>query len=108
MSFTDFNFFRRNEVNFVGFQNYLGLLKDPDFNNSLIVTSETSFFSLLFEFSFGLLLAAIMNNIRRGREFYRVVFLIPMMIAPTVVGLLFRFMLNNEFGVVNVLLLTLG
>jgi multiple sugar transport system permease protein len=57
---------------------------------------------------FGTLLALFVMDTRRGHSFFKSVFLIPMMIAPTVAGLLWRFMLNNEFGVINTALNTIG
>ena len=55
-----------------------------------------------------MLLSGLIVNIRKGQGILKTVYLIPMMVAPTVAGLLFRFMLNDDFGLLNVILKSLG
>jgi len=108
LSFTDFNFFRASEVKIIGFKNYIDSLISNDFIYSLKLTCTISFFSVVFEFLFGMLLAVMIYKISKRKEFFRTLLLIPMMIAPVVVGLMFRFMLNSEFGIVNTILMHIG
>ena len=103
ISFTNYNYVR-GTMNFVGFTNYLRAFEDADFLNALRVTFIISIASVVVQFIVGVLLSAFIVNMRRGQGFLKSAYLIPMMIAPTVAGLLWRFLLNNEFGAINHLL----
>lgn len=107
ISLTDFNLVK-DEINFIGLRNYVTTIKSGDFHNSLQVTFTIAFFAVFFEFLFGLLLAVTVNGILKKKELFKTIFLMPIMIAPTVVGLLFRFMLNDEFGILNAVLKDFG
>lgn len=106
ISLTDYNYVK-GTMNFVGLRNYLSAFSDREFLSSLRVTLAISFGAMLVQFLFGVTLAVLVNHVRL-QGFFKTVFLMPMMIAPTVSGMLFRFMLNNEFGVVNAALKELG
>lgn len=107
ISLTDYNYVR-GTMNFTGIKNYLNAFGDADFLNSLRVTFLISLWSIGIQFVFGIMLSVFVMNMGRGRNFLKSAYLIPMMIAPTVAGLLWRFLLNNEFGVINTALNTLG
>lgn len=103
ISFTNYNYVR-GTMKFVGLRNYMKAFEDADFINSLKVTFSISIASVIVQFVFGIMLAAFVVNTSKGQNFFKSVFLIPMMVAPTVAGLLWRFMLNTEFGVINSML----
>lgn len=107
LSFTDFRLLH-DETSFVGFSNFIALLTEKEFWNAMRVTSLITFFSLFFEFLLGLCIALILTSITHGKNFFRTIFLLPMMLSPVVVGLMFRYMFNDEFGIINTVLLNLG
>jgi multiple sugar transport system permease protein len=86
---------------FVGLKNFRFLLDDKLFKasvvNTLIYTSAT----VLGSFSLGFGVALLLNGITRGRNLFRTVLIIPMMVAPLVVGLTWRWMLDPLQGAVN-------
>ena len=57
--------------------------------------------ALTFEFFIGLALALLLNAQMRGRSVIRAVLLLPMMLPAVVVGVVWRLMLNSNFGAVN-------
>lgn len=107
ISFTNYNYVKGTKA-FIGLRNYITAFSDPDFINSLKVTFLIAIVSVIVQFIFGILLSLFTLNITKGQGLFKTTFLIPQMIAPTVAGLLFRFMFNQEFGIVNVTLRMLG
>lgn len=107
-SFTDYRLVGARKISFVGFENYLKAFSDPTFFNSLKITLLITVGALAVEFLLALLISGLIVNIKRGQGILKTIYLIPMMVAPTVAGLLFRFMLNDDFGLLNVILKSLG
>jgi len=57
--------------------------------------------ALTIEFLLGLGLALLLDSQIRARNIFRVLLLIPLMLPPVVVGVIWRLMLNSNFGAVN-------
>jgi len=89
---------------FVGFSNYTALLNTPRFWNSLRVTCIFVIGSTGISVLSGLGIALLLNQSFRGNTFFRVVFLLPMFITPVVIGIMWRFLLNPELGILNYIL----
>ncbi len=86
---------------YAGFGNYIWLLKDPDFRESLMVTITFASSVVFLEMFLGLGLALMLERPIRGMSVFRTIFILPMMIAPIVVGLIWRYMYNSQFGILN-------
>ena len=82
-------------------QNFARLASDRFFLSALGHTLVYAIFALMFEFLFGLGLALLLNNQMRGRSLFRAALLVPMMLPPVVVGVVWRLMLNPNFGAIN-------
>ena len=108
LSFTNYNFGVSEAPGFIGIKNYIDSIKGTEFANSLRITFTITIGALIIEFICGMLLALLVNNISSGAGFFKASYLIPMMVAPTVAGLLFRFILNGEFGILNTMLMALN
>lgn len=94
---------------FVGPENYKRLLSDPTIrNNFLPITAWTFFFALvsvLSTFALGLLLAIIMQDRRmKGQKWYRLILILPYSLPVFLTALLWRGMLNTDFGIINQIL----
>lgn len=107
-SFTNYRLVGGRKLKFVAFDNYIKAFTDATFWNSVTITLIITVGALLAEFLFAMLLAGLIINIKKGQGVLKTIYLIPMMVAPTVAGLLFRFMLNDDFGLLNVILKSLG
>jgi len=86
---------------YVGFDNYIQLFQDHNFWNAIKVTVIFVMSTVSLEFVIGLGLAVILNQLRFGERVIQSLILIPIAMAPTVVGLMFRFMMNDQYGVLN-------
>jgi multiple sugar transport system permease protein len=81
--------------------NFARLASDKFFLEALSHTFIYAVVALTFEFLLGLGLAIMLDRPLRGRSLFRSVLLIPMMLPPVVVGVVWRLMLNPDFGAVN-------
>ncbi|MEL7116123.1 MAG: sugar ABC transporter permease [Pseudomonadota bacterium] len=96
------------EAEFVGLKNYITLWNDPNFRESLGVTLRFAFFVVTFEMLIGVGLALLLDRNIRGMSMLRTLFILPMMIAPVVVGLMWRYMYHPTVGTFNRTLDSLG
>lgn len=99
---------RIGEAEFVGLKNYISLLRDPNFRESLFVTLRFAFFVVLIEMFVGVGLALLLDRPLVGISAIRTVFILPVMIAPIVVGLMWRYMYHPTIGTFNKFLDVLG
>lgn len=81
--------------------NFARLAGDTFFLSALVHTFIYAVVALTFEFLLGLGLAVMLDRPLRGRSLFRSALLIPMMLPPVVVGVVWRLMLNPDFGAVN-------
>jgi multiple sugar transport system permease protein len=88
--------------------NFTRLATDGFFLSALGHTAVYAVVALTFEFMLGLGLAVLLDRSVRGRSLFRAALLIPMMIPPVVVGVVWRLMLNADFGAINGTLKSLG
>ena len=88
--------------------NFTRLISDRFFLDALGHTFIYAAASLTLEFLIGLGLALLLNRELRGRSFFRAALIIPMMLPPVVVGVIWRLMLNPDFGAINGTLKSLG
>lgn len=93
---------------FVGLQNYIGLLQDERFLRALYNTFYFSFWSVLLEFIIGLAIALLINRAFVGRGIVRAAVLVPWAIPTVISATMWKFMYNDQLGVVNDILVKLG
>ncbi|MCP3870085.1 MAG: sugar ABC transporter permease [Gammaproteobacteria bacterium] len=89
------------EADFIGLRNYTSLLGDESFRESLTVTLKFSSIVVVTEMLIGVGLALLLDRNIRGISVLRTIFILPMMIAPIVVGLMWRYMYHPSVGVFN-------
>ena len=92
----------------VGLDNYQFLLTDPELWERFIFTGQFVVLSVTIQFLLGITVAYFLQRDFRGRDFLFTVLMMPMMLCPIVVGFLWRYMFNSEWGVVNYLLTVFG
>lgn len=99
---------RISEAEFVGFKNYVDLFYDPFFRKSFSVTLTFAFIVVVAEMIIGVGLALLLDRNIRGMSVLRTLFILPMMIAPVVVGLMWRYMYHPTVGTFNRTLESIG
>lgn len=106
---------------FVGFDNYInrrelksgrvlwrGLMMDPQWWNAVWNTLYFSVVSVFFEMVFGIIVALILHQEFKGRGWVRAAVLIPWAIPTIVSARMWGWMLNDQFGIINDILLRLS
>ncbi len=109
LSFYEWNLLPTSPPVFVGLENYAQLLKLPELRRA---AWNTAVYTLgLLPLTVALpLVVALMTRDARGRagRIYRALIFVPMMIAPVVVAVVWRWLLNPDFGVVNKIMTSIG
>lgn len=109
LSLFSYRFGRESSMIWNGLSNYLDLFSNPRFWNSLKNTLIFSSTSVILSFLFGFLLALLFWNMTiKGENIYRSLILLPTVLTPVVVGLIWKWMLDPMFGLVNYLLNIIG
>lgn len=94
---------------FVGLGNYVDMLtKDPNFWTIMKNTLVQVFGTVSLQVVGGLALALLFAREMRGNRIARSLLMVPMMATPVVIGVIWRFMVNPDFGIINYLLSVLG
>jgi multiple sugar transport system permease protein len=109
-SFTKWNM--RSDATWIGFQNYEKLFTDsnayPYFWHSLRVTAQYVIFAVPVSLITALTLAMLINAIKRGQDFFKVAFYLPVITAEAAVGTMWRWIYDPLNGLLNVALREVG
>ncbi|MGN6273820.1 MAG: carbohydrate ABC transporter permease [Protaetiibacter sp.] len=92
----------------VGFDNYAIELADPWFWNSLFNTFSIFLLSAIPQLIAATFIAAVLDQNLRGKGFWRLSVLLPYVVTPAAVALIFSSIFSEDYGLVNNLLGTLG
>ena len=104
-----YQLFRPQDERFIGLQNFRSLLlTDEQFWISLRLTVVFTVVAVGLELLIGLGLAALVFRYAESTRAFRAVFAIPMMMAPVVVSLIWRYMYDPSSGIINVALRAVG
>ena len=93
---------------FIGWDFYLKMLKDDSVKNSLKVTLKFAFWVVTIEMLLGTILAILLEKSVKGLSIYRTLLVIPFMVSPIAVGLIWRYILDARSGMLNHYLVQLG
>jgi len=101
LSFTDFTLLSQSSMKFIGLRNYVTLFKDPTFLAALGRTVLYITITVNVEMLLGLLIANAMSNVVKGQSVLRTILMMPMMFAPVLVGFQFKWIFNDQVGLLN-------
>lgn len=106
LSFTDYNIITDPE--WVGLENYATMFQERLFWQALRVSAIYSVVSVPLGLALSLGLAVLLNHGMRGIMFFRSIYYMPTVISGVGVAMLWRWLFNAEFGIINVLLAKVG
>ena len=86
---------------FIGFDNYVKLFHDAEVWQALLNTFKYAIVEVPFSIAIALVLAVLLNRKMRGRAVYRTIFFLPMVAAPAAIAMVWRWLFNSEFGLLN-------
>lgn len=90
-----------SSANQVGWSNYSRMLFDPAVWESLWVTIRFGFWTISIEMFLGISLALLLEKPIRGASIFRTIFILPLMVSPVVVGLIWRYLFDARVGWIN-------
>ena len=86
---------------FVGLSHYMRMLGDEDVRESLWVTIRFGFITISIEMVLGTALALLLEKPLKGASVFRTIFILPLMVSPVVVGLIWRYLFDVRVGWIN-------
>ena len=86
---------------FVGLENYQTIFADSQVWQALINTIKYAIVEVPFSIAISLVLAVLLNRKMKGRSVYRTIFFLPMVAAPAAVAMVWRWLFNADFGLIN-------
>lgn len=106
------SFFKWNGLDpikiFVGFDNWLKLLHDAIFWRSFSNNLQIVFFSIVIQLPLGFIIAVMLTEMKRFSGLLKTVFFFPMLMSSVAIGILFKNILNPNFGIIASLLNLFG
>lgn len=97
-SFSDVDFQNLRNPQLSGWGNYVAVVQDETFWQSLSLSLRFGFISALLETALGLLLAIFLAPLIRRHRWSLAVLMMPMMVAPSMMGLMYRLVLHEFVG----------
>lgn len=86
---------------FIGAENYIRLFGDTEVWQSVLNTFKYAIVEVPFSIAISLVLAVLLNRKMKGVSTYRTIFFLPMVAAPAAVAMVWRWLFNTEFGLLN-------
>ncbi len=103
MSFSNVQGYSLNGIEFVGLQNYLGVLNDPKFWTSLLNTAVMAL-SMPISLILSLIMAFFISKKLKGANVFRAIYFIPFVASVVAVTYMWQWLFNTNYGVINQLL----
>jgi multiple sugar transport system permease protein len=108
LAMTDASLLRLARAQFIGLGNFVRMAGDAVFLDGFWRTLRWDLAVVLIELAIALPIALFLNRTFRGRGFVRAAMMVPYITPPAVVALVFLYMVDANFGVVNDILIRLG
>ena len=108
ISISDSDAIINNSFKFVGLKNYFSVMTNSKF---LAALGHTCFFvltTITLEFIIGFVVALLLYREVAGSRVFRLIFAVPLMVAPVVSGLQWRWLFADQYGIINALMNKLG
>ena len=93
-----------NSLKFNGIKNYIVVLQDPKFHTALFNTSIYAVVVVPLALIISMFIAVILFDKIKFKDFFETIFFIPYLTSIIAIGIVFRYLLNGEYGFVNYLL----
>jgi multiple sugar transport system permease protein len=93
---------------FVGLSNFVALFKDPQVGQAALNTFAYALIEVPFSILIAFIMAVMLNQPVIGRTVFRTIFFLPMVASPAAVAMVWRWLYNNNFGLLNHILSTIG
>lgn len=103
-SFTDYYYLTAKAPQFIDIQNFTKIFADEYFQQAVRNTVLFTLLAVVIETILGILFAVILNSVKTARQTLRMIILLPMLLPPVTVALIWQIMFSNNYGIINQLL----
>lgn len=93
---------------YIGLDNYKRLFGDDTIKIAVKNTYEIMLYVCLFEVGIAIILAILVDNIKKGQQFFRTVYFFPIVISATAIGMMFKLFYAYDIGLLNNLMAIFG
>ena len=97
-----------DSAKFVGFQNWREIGADTELTTSIKNTAIYAVEAIFLVFTLALFLALLLNRYRKGSNIFKLALYVPLLAPAVLVGLIWQFVTNYDFGLFNLILTNLG
>ena len=91
-------------LHYTGLNNFRIVLADPEFHQAMINTSVFALIVVPAGIAVSMLIAILVHNEIKGRHAFETIFFIPYMTSVIAIGIVFRYLFNGDYGLLNYLL----
>ena len=95
-------------IRFIGLENYISAFQNGVFWRTMLNTVLITLIAVAVEYVLGMILAYNINKLIRGKKLIRIAMLLPMLMAPVVIGFMWKQMFNELYGPLNHILSLFG
>ncbi|MGX7419325.1 carbohydrate ABC transporter permease [Carnobacterium gallinarum] len=92
----------------IGFENYIKAFQDKDLASSIWNTAIYTVVTVPIGTFLSLITAVFLNTKIKGKSFFRVLYFIPVVSAPAAIAMVWRWLYNSDYGLINYLLSLIG
>ena len=96
------------QLEFVGLQNFASMVGDPRVHTAVINGFRNMFLVLVIQVPLGFILAFLLSRVTRGAKVFVFFFFLPVVVSEALLALLWRFIYNSEWGILNSFLRAAG
>lgn len=104
LSFTNRRLLNDRPMRFIGLENFISLFQDRDYWSVFGFTLFYTFGTVILSYILGLIIAMLMNMKIKARGTFRMLLMIPWVIPNVVAAYIWRYALNDQVGIVNIIL----
>lgn len=96
------------QLEFVGLRNFISMIDDPKLHTAIVNGFRNMFLVLVFQVPFGFMLAFMLSRITRGSKVFVFFYFLPVVVSEALLALLWKFVYNSEWGILNSFLRGVG
>lgn len=97
-----------DEAKYVGFDNWRAISSDEELTGAIKNTAIYVVEAVLLVFTLALFLALLLNRYRKGSNLFKLALYVPLLAPAVLVGLIWQFLTNFDFGLINLMLDAVG
>jgi multiple sugar transport system permease protein len=108
LSFVHYVLFEPDNIHFAGLENFKNLIRDPNLPRILWNSLIWVVLTVALQFVFGFILALALNRPFKGKNIYQSIIFLPWAVSGFLIGMIFKWMFNEQNGLINYLLVKFG